>query len=75
MHHENPLSLTFKALIFRIHQTDILTVAISVDAFQRLECGNRVCEIDTSAEISGMPHLIHRLQKLLEFRTEHAVRI
>lgn len=75
VHHQNFLLLTHKTLVFRIHHTNILTIAVSVHSDERLKICNSVGEIDAPSEIPGVPDLVHRSQEILELLAENTVSV
>ena len=64
MNHQHFHTAAVKKQMVRIVETDILAVAVAINAFQRLEGRNLLRSLQP-AEVSGMPYLIHRLQEIL----------
>jgi hypothetical protein len=52
-----------------------MIVAISCHTHQRLELTYFLCKLHPSAEVSRMPDLIHRLEKLTELIVKNAMSI
>ena len=65
MNHQHFHAAAVKKPVVRIVKPDILAVAVAVHTFQRLEGRNLLRSLQ-SAEVSGMPYLIHRLQEILQ---------
>ena len=72
MGHEHLCSGTLKQLVLRIFKPYVISVAIPVNGFQRLECGNGFCR-GKIAEIAGMPYLVNGSKKIPEWSVEDAV--
>ena len=53
---------------------EFLAVAVAVNSFERLECGNCAVSLEIP-EIPGVPYFIDRLQKIPERLVESAVRV
>ena len=75
MGHEDLQTFTFEETVQRVVIAESLIVTVSADADERLEGGQAGRQVHASAEVAGMPDLVHRLEESLELRVEHAVGI
>lgn len=66
VHHQDLHPFDLKELIFGIFKAYVLAVAVAVDALQRLEFPDAVGEFEPSAEVAGMPYLIHSSEEVPE---------
>lgn len=75
MGHKNLHPLAFKETVQRVYETKVVVIAIAGNTDNRLEGGQLFSQVHASAEITGMPYLVHRLKKLAELPAEYAMRI
>ena len=73
--HQDSESLHFEQLERGEIVTQVLRVAVAIDADKGLERAYALHEIHTTAEIAGVPKHIHRFEELAELATENAVGI
>lgn len=66
VHHQHGHPSAFEELVVREIHPYILTVTVSINAHKRFERSYLLSSLEASAEISGMPYLVHRLKKFLE---------
>lgn len=74
MGHQDLYPFTSEKLEERIVETYIVSVAVAVHPFQRLECRDCFRHLHTS-EIPGMPYLVHRIEEAAERGVENPVRV
>ena len=65
----------FEESVLRIDPADILAVTVAVYGHHRFEGSYRVRELKPASEVPGVPELVDRREKLLDFRAENPVRI
>jgi hypothetical protein len=75
MGHKHLQPFTFEEPVDRMCVAEIEVVAISRHPYKRLEGGNLLRQFHTSAEITGVPYLVHRLKEITELLVEHTVGI
>ena len=72
---ENFPPFAFEESVLRIDPADILAVTVAVHGHHRFEGSYRVRELKPASEVPGVPELVDRREKLLDFRAENPVRI
>ncbi len=75
MGHQHLHSAALEKLMSGIVHADILSVAIPVHSHKWLEISYLLRELCPTAEIPGVPELIHRLQEFAEFVGKYPVGI
>lgn len=75
MGHQHLQSFAVEKLDKRAFETYLMRITVAIDAYQRLEGRKLMDEFDSAAEITGMPYLVHRLEKFTELAAEHSVGI
>ena len=73
MSHQNLMTFAVEELHLRTVEAYFLGIAVPVNAYKGLECGDAVEKGDVAAEISGMPYLIDRSKEFLELGAEYPV--
>ena len=71
--HKHLHPLTFKEAVERVGETEVVVVAVSGDSHEWLEICNGGGKVEASAEITGVPDLVHRGKEFAEFGAEDAV--
>jgi len=72
VHHKHGHPPCLEKTVMRMVRPDVITVAIAVNPFERLECGYAVRALDGS-EIPRMPDFIDRVEKRAEFVIKNTV--
>jgi hypothetical protein len=75
MSHQNLEPSALENPVQRMDKTQIMIITIAGNTHQRLERSDLRSQVKPPAEVSGVPDLIHRLQKSLELIAENPVRI
>ncbi len=73
MRNEYPLALAHEKSVQRLGVAQVIIVTVSRNAHQRFELPDFFSQLKAPAEVSGMPDLINRLQKLLHAFIKNAV--
>ena len=68
-------SFAVEETVKRMDITQIVVVTVAGHTHQRLECSNLLRQFHPTAEITGMPYLIHRGKKVTDAVIEDAVSI
>jgi hypothetical protein len=75
MSHKNLQAFAFKETEQRVLIPQSMIIAIASDTLERLECRQFLSQRHAPAEITGMPQLIHRLQKIPERLVEYPMSV
>lgn len=73
MRHEHLQAFAFEDTMDRMDEAEVVVVAVSGDSEKGLESTDLLRKLKSSAEVSGMPDLVHRLKKIAELPAEYAV--
>lgn len=75
MNHQHLQPLTFEEPVKRMGESETMVVTVAGDSQQRLERSNLAGKIKPSTEVSCMPYLVDRFQKITELLVEHTVSV
>ena len=75
MGHKHFHPFAFEEAVERMGEAEIVVVAVSRHAFERLEGGDGGSQVKPSPKISRVPYFIHRLEEFPERLVEDPVRI
>lgn len=75
MRHQHLHTLTLKETMKGMGITEIIVVTIAGNTDQRLERGYPGCQVKAAPEVSGVPDLIDRSQKITEWFIKHTVSV
>ena len=73
MCHEDLHPFTFEEAVQGMDETEVVVVAIASHSDKGPEGGDLFRKGHSSAEVSGMPDLVHRLKEIAELPAEYAV--
>ena len=73
MSHKNFKSFTLKEPVWRVIVAENEVITVADYAYKWFEIGYFFSQLQSAAKISGMPDLVYRLEKILEFPAEYTV--
>jgi hypothetical protein len=73
MSHKNFKSFTLKESVWRVIVAENEVITVADYAYKWFEIGYFFSQLQSAAKISGMPDLVYRLEKILEFLAEYTV--
>jgi hypothetical protein len=73
MGHKYLHSLTHEETVKRMIKTESMIIAVACNAHKRLELCNFLSKFHPTPEITGMPDLIHRFQKIAELPVKYTM--
>ena len=73
MSHKHLHALTFEEAVKGMGEAEIVVVTVAGDTYKGFELSDSGSKVEASAEIAGVPDLVHRGEKFTEFGAEDAV--
>ena len=73
MGHKHLHALTFEEAVKGMGEAEIVVVTVAGDTYKGLELSDSGSKIKASAEVAGVPDLVHRGEEFTEFGAEDAV--
>ena len=75
MGHQDLHGFTFEESVLRMLETKVMVITIACNTYQRLKFRYFRRQVHSTAEITGMPYLVYRLQKVAELTVEYTVSV